>query len=67
MNEQARTHSNGFKLYKYRSKNETDGNGLTNRILDKWNRLGSQVVSMNTVESFKRRSGKFVDEDERLF
>lgn len=56
VNEQARTRLNADLRKK--------GNGS---LVDEQNRLRSQVVSVNTIESFKRTLYKLMDEDERWF
>ena len=38
---------------------------FSNRVVDRWNRLSDLIVSAQTLGSFKRRSGKFMDEDDR--
>ena len=35
-----------------------------NRVGDEWNGLGNHIVSAETMESFKRRLDKFMDEDD---
>ena len=40
-------------------------NTHTNRMIDGWNRLSQQVVSAQTIGSFKRRLDDFMDGDER--
>ena len=62
---QERTRSNGFKLDKWRFNTEIGRNWFTNRVVDEWNRLSSQVVSANSIDSFKRRLDKFMDGDGR--
>ena len=56
MNEQARTcTNNGFKLDKCRFKKAIGRNWFTDRVVDEWNRLSSQIVRSNTIENFKFR------------
>ena len=62
---QDRMRSNGFKLDKWRFNTEIGRNWFTNRVVDEWNRLSSQVVSANSIDSFKRRLDKFMDGDGR--
>ena len=59
---QDRTRSNGFKLEKSRYKKELGKNWFSNRVVDEWNRLSSQVVGAETIESFKRRLDKYMDQ-----
>ncbi len=63
--EQGRTRSNGFKLDKFRFNKDIGKNWLTNRIVDEWSRLGSHVVSGNTINTFKKRLDKFMDREDR--
>ena len=51
---QDRTRSQGFKLEKCRFSKEIGRNWFTNRVVDDWNRLSHQVVSAQTIGSFKR-------------
>ena len=52
---QDRTKNNRFKLEKCRFNKEIGRNWFTNRVVDDWNRLSQQVVSAQTIGSFKRR------------
>lgn len=45
--------SNGFKLNKFRFNKVIGKNWFTNRVVDKWNRLGNRVVSGNTSQKKK--------------
>ena len=58
------TRSNGFKLEKCRSSKEIGRNWFTNRVVDDWMRLSQQVLSAQTIGSFKRLDD-FMDRDER--
>ena len=58
---QDRTRNNGFKLEKCRFNKEIRRNWFTNRVVDDWNRLSQQVVSAQTIRSFKRRLDNFMD------
>ena len=58
---QDRTRNNGFKIEKSRYKKELGKNWFSNRVVDEWNRLSSQVVGAKTIESFKRRLDKYMD------
>ena len=62
---QDRTRNNGFKLEKCRFSKEISRNWFTNRMVDDWNRLSQQVVSAQTIGSFKRKLDGFMDRDER--
>ena len=62
---QDRTKNNGFKLEKCRYSKEIGRNWLTNRMVDDWNILSHQVVSAQTIGSFKRRLDDFMDGDGR--
>ena len=61
---QDRTRSNRFKLEKCRFSKEIGRNWFTNRVVNDWKRLSQQVVSAQTIGSFKRRLD-FMDGDER--
>ena len=61
---QDRTRNNGFKLNKCRFSKEKGRNWFINKFAD-WNRLGHQVVSVQTIGSFKRKLDSFMDGDER--
>ena len=37
---------------------------FSNRIVDEWSRLSNHIVNAQTMESFKRRVHKFMDEDD---
>ena len=62
---QDRTKNNGFKLEKCRYSKEIGRNWLTNRMVDDWNILSHQVVSAQTIGSFKSRLDDFMDGDGR--
>ena len=62
---QDKTRRNGFKLEKCRCRKDIGRNWFTNRVVDDWNRLSDQVVSTQTIGSFKRRLDGFMDGDER--
>lgn len=36
-------------------------------VVDEWNRLGSQTVSVDSVKTIKRRLGKFLEENEIIY
>ncbi len=40
-------------------------NWFTNRVVDEWNRLGSHVASVNTIDTFKIRLDKFMDREDK--
>lgn len=52
-NEQLRTCSSGFKLAKTRFKKEGARNWFINKVVGGSKRFSSQVISMDTIESFK--------------
>ena len=58
---QDRTRNNGFKIEKSRYKKELGKNWFSNRVVDEWNKVSSQVVGVKTIESFKRRLDKYMD------
>ena len=62
---QDRTRNNRFKLEKCRFNKEIGRNWSTNRVVDDWKRFSQQVVSAQTIGSFKRRLNDFMDGDER--
>ena len=62
---QDRTRSNGFKLEKFIFREEIGRNWFTKRVGDDWNRVRHQVVSAQTIGSFKRKLDGFMDGDER--
>ena len=59
---QGRTRSNGFKLEKRRFRKEIGKNWFTNRVVNDWNGLSRQVVSAESLESFKGRLDKKIHE-----
>ena len=61
---QYRTRSNRFKIEKIRFKKAIGRNWFSNRVVDEWNRLGNQVVSAETIESFKRILDKYMNEND---
>ena len=60
-----RTRNNGFKLVKCRFNKEIGRNWFTNRVVDDWNRLSQQVVSAQTIGSFKKGLDDIMDGDGR--
>ena len=62
---QARTRNNGFKLEKVRFRREIGRYWFSNRVVDDWNRLSREVVSAESLGSFKRRLDKCMDRDDR--
>lgn len=52
-----------LKLEKCRFDVEIGGKSFTNRVVDDRNRLRSQVVSTNSINSFKGRLDKCMDGD----
>ena len=65
VSKQVRTRTNGYKLDKVRFKKEIGRNWFTNRVVDEWNRLSKDVVSAKTVDSFKKRLDRYMDEEKR--
>ena len=59
-----RTGNDGFKIEKNRYKKEIRKNWFSNRVVDEWNGLSSQVVSGKTIENFKTTLDKYMDENE---
>ena len=57
---QDRTRSNGFKLEKFRFKKEIGRNWFSNRVVDECNGLSKQVVSAESLRSFKRKLHRFM-------
>ena len=62
---QDRTRSNGFKLERCRFRKEIGKNWFTNKVVEDWNKLSQQVISSQTIGSFKRRLDGLMDGDER--
>ena len=62
---QDRTRNNGFKLEKCTYITEIGLDWFINGVVDDWNRLSDEVVSAQTIGSFKRRLDGFMDGDER--
>ena len=52
-------------MKKCRFRKEIGRNWFINRVVDDWNRLSQQVISAQTIESFKRKLDDFMDWDER--
>lgn len=55
VNEQGRTSSHGFKLNIIRFNKDISKNLFT-RVVNEWNRLGSQMAGVNTKDIFKKWS-----------
>lgn len=68
VSEPARTRKKEFKLDRFRLNKDTGKNLylLAEYVVDEWNRLGSHVVSANTVVTFGKRLDKFIDSDVML-
>lgn len=62
INNQDRTRSNGFKLDKFRLKKEIGRHWFGNRVVDEWNKLPSNIVSVNPLNSFKYRLNQYMAE-----
>ena len=58
---QGRTRNNGFKLDKFRFQKEIGRNWFSNRVVDFWNRLPSEVVNASSMNSMKLKLDKFMD------
>ena len=56
-----RTTNRGFKLEEFRFRREIGRKVL----VDEWNRLSNDIVSAQTMGSFKRRLDKFMGEDDK--
>ena len=63
IHQQDRTRTNGFKLDKFRFRKEIGRNWFGNRVVDEWNKLPNGVVSARTVQTFKNRLDKFMDNE----
>ena len=57
------TRNNGLKLRGKTFKTDIAKNFFTNRIVDVWNKLPSDVVSANTINEFKNRIDKLFNSD----
>ena len=58
-NKYSATRGNGFKLYKGQVKYDLRKYFFTNRIVDVWNSLPENVVSADSVNSFKNRLDRY--------
>ena len=65
INNQDETRNNGFQLEKFRFRKEIGRIWFSDRVVDEWNRLSNHIVGADTMESFKRRLDKCLDEDNR--
>ena len=65
LKEQGRTRTNGYKLDKFRFMKDVGKNWFTNRVVGEWNKLSEYVVGAETIDSFKKRLDKFMDNDDR--
>ena len=66
VDKQDRTKNNGFKLKKLYSFNKEIGrNCFSNMVVDDWNKLSYEVVSTESIVSFKRKLDKVMDGDSR--
>ena len=61
LNQDQRTRTNGFKLEKSRFKKDIGKYWFGNRVVDMWNRLPSNVVGAETLNTFKNRLDKHMD------
>ena len=63
---QDRTCGNGYKLEKLRFRADMSRHCFTNRVVSDWNSLGRQVVSAESIGSFKKkRLDECMDRDDR--
>ena len=63
--EKVRTRTNGFKLDKFRYRKDIGKDWFTNRVVEEWSKLSKYVVSAGTVDTFKKRLGISMDEENR--
>ena len=61
LNQDQRTRTNGFKLEKSRFKKDIGKYWFGNRVVDMWNRLPSNVVGAETLNTFKNRLDRQMD------
>ena len=59
INDEITTRSNGLKLFKKRSRLNVRANVFSNRVVNAWNLLPSEVVLAPSLNSFKSRLNKF--------
>ena len=64
-NRDNRTRGNGYKLEKIRFRTDVGKYWFSNRVVNDWNRLSSDVVGAGSLGSFKRRLDECMDGDER--
>lgn len=62
--ERGRTHSNGFKLDNGFNK-DTGKKWLRDGVVDEWSRLDSHVGDAETIDTFRKTLGSFVDGEVR--
>ena len=55
-----RTRNNGFKLDKFRFRKDIGKNWFGNRVVDMWNRIPSDIIVVNTLETFKNRLDRYM-------
>ena len=58
-NSSDRTRGHSYKLYKSRPATKLRANSFSQRTVNNWNELPEEVVSANTIDSFKGRLGRF--------
>ncbi|MDJ0596593.1 MAG: reverse transcriptase family protein [Pleurocapsa sp. MO_226.B13] len=61
LNQTDRTRNNGFKLDKFRFRKDLGRNWFSNRVVNEWNSLPYEVVNSASVNSFKHRVDKHMD------
>ena len=57
-----RTRGHNRKIYKERVETEIRRKFFSNRIVDRWNELPQEVINSKTVDTFKNRLDKYMDE-----
>ena len=63
--EKVRTRTNGFKLNKFRYRKNIGTNWFTNRVVEEWNKFSKHILSVGTVNTFKKRLDISMDEENR--
>lgn len=62
---QDRTRGNGYKLKKHRFRTDVGRYWFTNRVVNDWNGLSRDVVSAETIGTFKKRLDEYMDREDR--
>jgi hypothetical protein len=63
--EQTRGHN--YRLYKFPCQTQRRQNSFTNRVVNTWNSLDNEVVSVDTINAFKSRLNQFWSNNEIKF